>query len=244
MFGVEYELDLMPYWTKHYLDMKLDSYRIFLHKESGSIDPSLVRKFESLGFFVQCLDGPHSNGILRNLAITDYASHLPKDDFLVTADADEFQIQDYRFLLGKYDFVTGYLVDRYAGSLEECHKNPFIQYQWQEPFTKEVLKNFSPPYLRNTDWPYTRRNKILAARVGYETSFMGSHCMKYVPSNAVELKDQMVYHFAWRAASRRKLAVKSYFKTENLSEMFGGEVPPDCIGQLSRLRELDTMEVL
>jgi hypothetical protein len=235
LFGVDYDLDLLPAWSKYYLDMRLDSYKIFLHRENESVGENIKREFKALGFSIECIGGPQGNGILRKLVIGQYAGELPPEDFLVTADADEFQSMpqavsgaqlplppNYRELLKYKDIVSGYMVDRYADRLEASFGNPFLQYPHEEPLTREILKNFTPPWLRATAWPLTRRTKILATRAGYDVGHDGAHCLFSVPTNARLAENFMVYHFAWRESAKYKALVKSYYTKENLNEMFGG----------------------
>ena len=257
LFGVDYDLDIMPYWTKYYTDMKLDSYHVFLHREHKPVPSDVRREFIERGFSIETLDGPHGNGILRRLALGPYAASLPPDDLLVTADADEFQGAsclaesivigktrggntppiapiNYRELESRYDIISGYLCDRYADRLETCFMDPFDQYFHEEPFTREVLKNFTPPFLRKTEWAYTRRPKILAARAGYDVTYTGSHSLRNVPSAARMSEDHKVLHFAWRESAKAKLTVKTYFSSDNLNEIYGGEAPDDIIQKFNR----------
>lgn len=245
LFGVDFETDILPYWLKHYAAMKFDSYKVFLHREKGRIDDSLQETFRNAGFSIECLTGmPHANGLLRMTAMDNYTATLPPEDFLVTADADEFHLIDYRDVLREYDIVMGYLHDHYADKLEACRMDPFVQYPHTEEFTGELLKNFSPPYLRNTVWAHTRRTKVLAARAGEEVHFGGSHSMKAVPFDAAILDNVKVHHFAWRESARRKLAVKSYYFKENLDEMFNGNTPPEQAQAFNSLKIMEAIEVL
>lgn len=245
MFGVEYELDIMPYWTGHYTGFHFDSYHAFLHKEDGRISPDIQIEFKNLGFTIECIAGPQGNGNLRRLILGFYASTLPPEDFLVIADADEYQSMpdtnnvrdlmvgkdhvvlgpdrptplDYYGLLSHYDIIGGFLIDRYATRLEACYSDPFHQYPYEEPWTGKIQHNFTPAFLRRSEWLDTRRTKILAARAGYQTSYAGCHCMHLVPSEAKIMEDCKVYHFAWRESAKRKMAVKTYFTPENLREI-------------------------
>ena len=245
LFGVDYELDLMPYWIEHWVSHRLDRYKVFLHRESGVIDPAIIDTFKRAGFDVECLSGPHSNGLLRGCALSNYAANMDANDFLVTADADEYHLINYHDILStgvsqyapaKYDIVTGFMVDRYGDSLQACNKDPFDQYCYEEPFTKEILKNFTPPYLRNTAWPFTMRTKILACKAGMESTYAGSHTMKAVPSGARILTDRKVYHFAWRESASKKAAVKTYYSEDNLFELFAGKIPEKNIRHFKELK--------
>ena len=245
LFGVDYDLDLLPAWARYYLDMNLDSYKIFLHREHESVGENIKNEFKNYGFSIECVKGPQGDGVLRKLIIGHYAGTLPPRDFLVTADADEFQSMpqsvsgaqfplppNYRELLKDKDIVSGYMVDRYADRLEACFGNPFLQYPHEEPFTREILKNFTPPWLRNTTWPLTRRTKILAARAGYDVGHDGAHCLLSVPSGAGIANDFMVYHFAWRESAKFKALVKSYYTKKNVDEMFERKTVPDPLQAL------------
>ena len=243
MFGVEYELDLAPFWIKQWMDKRLDSYRIFLHKETGDIAREVVDIFTGSGFSVERIDGPHSDGKLRGLALSYHAGTLPPEDFLVTADADEFHFVDHRRLAEKCDIASGFLADRYADAtdvetaLQACRYDPMKQYPCEEDFTRDLMKGFAPPFIK-TEWPVVKRTKILMARAGHKVSYTGSHCMLETPSSAVISGDHKVTHFAWRESAKRKIACKSYFKKENLDEAFGHETPDDCRNKLSKLQEI------
>jgi hypothetical protein len=265
VFGVDYETDLMPYWSDYYAAMKFDSCHVFLHREKGNVPESVKKHFEDRGFSYTCIDGPHGNGMVRRCALERYALSLPRDDFFVVADADEFQSGphssghptillggfpvivgttsssplDYRSLAERYDLVSGLLIDRYTNRLEACHDDPFRQYQFEEPWSGNVENNFTPPFLRHTNWRPTRRTKILMARAGYAVSYVGSHNMYLVPASARIRTDCKVYHFAWRESAKRKLALKSYFSHDNLREIFNGEVAADSQRNYDRIHSAE-----
>jgi len=252
-FGVEFDLDIMPFWIEHYKKASFDSYHIFLHKESGEIGSNIKTEFKHHGFSVSTIDGPYGHGILQKLVLGQYADTLPPEDFLVIADADEFQsgpgagpipaggdlfigppapeLIHYRELLKHVDIVTGFMVDRYTHRLETCFMNPFRQYPYEEPFTKEILKAYTPPQLRKTEWPQTRRTKILAARAGYEVGYEGSHCLLQVLEGVRIAGDYKVYHFAWRDSTRNKLVKKAYYSQENCREIFNDEIEQEILDE-------------
>jgi hypothetical protein len=250
-FSSEYDLDIMPFWIEHYLKSRFDSYHVFLHRESGKPGDNIISQFKHHGFSVDCVDGPYGHGIAQKLHQGLYADKLPPDDFLVIADADEFQSEPgagpleagkdlligppapalipYRELLHHVDIVTGFMVDRYTHRLETCYCNPFRQYPYEEPFTKEILKSFSPPLFRKSEWPLTRRTKVLAARAGYEVAYEGSHCLMQVPEKVQIAEDYKVYHFAWRESVKKKTALKAYYSQDNCSEIFGDEITDEIL---------------
>lgn len=248
-YGVEYDMDLLPWWAPFYLDLRLDSYKLFLHQERGRIGKPLVSEFRNYGFSIKCIDGPQGNGLLRKIVLASYASGLPPDDFLVVADADEFQAGtipefhennfppsiNYREKCGQFDILTGFLLDCFdpLAKLVPCTCNPFKQYHVREEFTKEQLKIVIPPFLGKTAWPPTRRSKVLAARAGHEVSYEGNHCMLDVPASAaIDPVQYPVFHFAWLESTKRKLAVKTYYSRENLKEIFEGKPPEESLEYL------------
>jgi len=249
-FGVEFDLDIMPFWIEHYKKAVFDSYHVFLHKESGEIGSEIKSRFKQEGFSIETANGPFGHGILQKLHFNLYAGSLPPDDFLVIADADEFQSEPgagplkagddlfigppapslipYRELLKHVDIVTGFMVDRYTpNGLEACYINPFRQYPYEQYPADRILDNFTPPQFRSTQWPETRRTKVLVARAGYEVSREGNHCMMQVPEGAQIAENYRVYHFAWRESAKRKVEIKTYYSQENCREIFGGEISQD-----------------
>jgi len=250
-FGVEFDLDIMPFWIEHYKKALFDSYHVILHKESGEIGSDIKNQFKHHGFSVDTASGPYGHGTLQRLHFGLYADTLPPDDFLVIADADEFQsgagagqlqagegvflgppvpdLIPYREMLEHVDIITGFMVDRYTRRLEACYMNPFRQYPYEEPWTGEILKNFTPPNYRETEWLLTRRTKILAARAGFEVAYAGNHCLMQVPQRAQYAEGYKVYHFAWRESAKRKLVKKAYYTQENCQEIFGDEITQEIL---------------
>jgi hypothetical protein len=250
LVGVDYELDILPFWLKYYKERDFDTRKLFLHRETGRVPKNVIDEACEAGYEVECCDGPQANGMLRKLILGNYAASLPPDDYLVLADADEYQSAprtvprppgtfdymsvigpeapdpiDYRADLEKYDLVCGNLVDRYGKELSACYQDPFIQYPYEEYAPGDLLKGFTPPYLRKSKWPVTRRAKILAARCGAPLAYEGSHGTRYTPSDYRIAWNYRVVHFAWRESTKGKIAVKSYFNEKNLEEIFKGAIP-------------------
>lgn len=224
VIGIEYDLDLAEYWIRYYKKCGFDSYTVFLHHEDGAVPSCVFRKYVNEGFNVHIVDGKFSDGKLRMVHLQNFARNLDRHDFLVTADADEFQALpngepiDYRMFLGKYDMLRGFLEDRYSDEPEDCVGDPFLQYYYIENDTGEYIKTVYPSYLRDQVWQPTVRTKILAARAGESVNFTGSHTITIVQSSARILENCKVIHFAWRRGSVRKFKTKSYLK-ENKYEL-------------------------
>jgi hypothetical protein len=231
-FGVDYDMDLMPYWYYWYRDRHFDSYTVFLHRypdEVGSFD---VDTFKLHGFDVKIAPNvPYRDGRLQNTVLTNFVRTLPKEDFVVVADADEFQCQpgtivpiDYRKALLSVDMLSGYLCDFYGEHLDACTEDPFKQYPYTEPVENNILGNFHPPQVKAGPWPLTRRTKILAARVNQGVDYSGSHAMcEGLSTSRIDSGPYRVVHFPWRASFTKKIIEKSYFKTSLCREMGANE---------------------
>jgi hypothetical protein len=233
LVGIEYDMDLAAPWIKHYLDMRLDTYTVVLHRETGDIPQGIQSDYRNAGFRVLCADGPFSIGCARSAHLNNIADNLPKNDILVTADADEFQARfdgspiNYRYLMTQYDILHGLHEDRYSHCLENCYTNPFKQYPIAEKYTGEHIKVLKVSFIDEKNSPVLIRTKILAAPAGYPVEYKGSHCMKWVPQNAKICYDCKVIHFAWREGAARKLALKSYFTIDSLKEVYNNDIPKE-----------------
>jgi hypothetical protein len=236
--GVDFDLDLFYPFVRYYQARKFDSYTIFLHSEKGPIDPSIILDFENEGFDVRIAHGLFKEGLVRKVYFDNFARNLPENDFLVTADFDEFHCTknhdplDYRKLLEEYDVLYGYLADRHSNNFDEAHAADFRSLLFQYPFEDEdwntsPFRAFTPPWLHTKSWPIGFRHKIIAARAGVDMNFIGSHNINFVSHTDKLNGDLKIAHFAWREGAAKKLAVKSYFSIENLKEAFKGEVPAD-----------------
>lgn len=242
LYGVDYDMDLLLWWADYYLSMKLDSYTLFLNSQKHGYDvPKQIRDlFRGMGFRIHIVVGPVCDGVLRNIVLGRYASTLPPEDMLVTADDDEFQCSqrccpesrstleppDYRSLEQSFDIITGFMQDRYGSRIEACRSDPLEQYPFEEPFTGKLRNNFIPPFCSG-EWELLRRYKILACRAGYPVNFIGSHAMTEISSRARIVEEFKILHFCWREGSRSKMAEKTFFNAENLQDVYGGEVPAE-----------------
>jgi hypothetical protein len=229
--GVEYDLDLAPWWIPYYINRKLDSYTVFLHREKGLIPESAVKMYADAGFTVKCINGPYNDGLVCAVVMDNFARNLPPEDFLVIADGDEFQAMPdgvpipYRSCCLMHDVIHGLFEERYSSSLVNCVEDPFVQYQEVEPYTGEYYKTFAPPYLSAHEWPPTMRSKILAARAGEQIRFRGTHALYEMKASADVMFGCRVVHFAWRESAARKFALKSYYEKESIRWAFNGKMP-------------------
>lgn len=244
LVGIDYDLDLMIPWSRYYLDRKLDSYTVVLHRESGNIPDELQADYRNAGFRVLCADGPFSAGAVRCAMMNNIADNLPGDDILVTSDADEFQAMpdgspiDYRSIFRRYNMLHGLHEDRYAPTMEDCFGDPFDQYTLIEPYTGEYLKKACVPFIPPEHSPLLVRTKILGAPAGCPVEYKGSHCVKILPAFYRILFDCKVIHFAWRESSARKIALKYYYKKEGLSSVYKNRIPPELVDVYNTVNDI------
>lgn len=252
LLGVKFDTDLFSPFVRFYLARKLDSYKVLLHSEDGYVDHNLLSDFRNAGFKTIIVDGKFSNGKLRGEHFRNIARDLPDDDFLVTADFDEFHCTpdydplDYRKLLREYDVLCGMLADRYSSKLENAcvadFRSLLFQYSHEQtPWDSTPFLSFVPPWIKADNWPIGFRNKIIAARAGAEVNYVGSHNMIAVPHDARIKSDLKVVHFAWREASARKMATKSYFSHDSLQSVFSGCIPEEVEKEHFTTHKMETL---
>lgn len=229
--SVRYDLDLAYYWVRHYSGLNIDTFKVFLHEDNKEVNPSVIDFYRNNGYDVEVVGGPYTDGLIRKIVLENYARNLPPDDFLVTADADEFQYGncnpqhlggstiDYRRLEANFDIITGFLIDRYGTHLVNNCGDPVETYPLEEPWSRKFFNNFHPPYLHLEKFPYMRRTKVLAARCGIPVAFVGSHGLDEGSSNYRIDENYKVLHYAWRQRSIEKMALKPYYKRDHLENM-------------------------
>lgn len=228
LFCVDFDLDLLPFWTEHYLSFRFDDYNVWLNTQRNNTE-KLNYAFKYLserGFNVTIEHGQFVNGSLRAKVMEEYVSTLPKNDYLVTADSDEFQNMDgdYCSLIRQYDVVNGILVDRYDDTLHPASSSITpgrVRASLSDQFPHEgcVEQQIIYDYLNGdaSKWPVVRRSKIMAARAGIPVSFGGSHFafthrenIRYSPEHYT------VYHYTWRNSILERMGGKHYYKAAHL----------------------------
>jgi len=123
-FGVDYDMDLLPWWSQWYLDRKLSSYTVFLHRFPKAVASDTKEWFRKLGFDVNIAPcEPFNDANLKRKTIGDFVATLPRDDYVIAPDDDEFQCMpgsntpiDYSRECSRNDILMGCMIDRYAES--------------------------------------------------------------------------------------------------------------------------------
>ena len=266
-YGVDFDMDLLPYWCHWYRDRKFDSYTVFLHRYPDKVLEYDIEAFRLHGFDVRIAPcKPYTDGHIQKTILSPFASSLPQEDFLVVADADEFQCSpesilpiNYRKALKEYDMLFGGLCDFYGNSLEECLTDPFLQYPHMEPNEGALQSSFTPPWMPGADaqalpgcltwsmkkdnpWPATRRTKILAARCGAGVDFSGSHGTLEGSTNIKVDFGYRVAHCPWIASVTKKMLAKSYYDTALCGRVGAGN--EETLRERERLlREINSVPI-
>lgn len=217
LFCVDFDLDLLPHWIKHYIRYDFDDYHIWLHSPENSIH-RLRRAREDLsraGFMVHNVNGDFLDGSLRIKTVGQFDKILdPKRDKLVTADSDEFQKMplNYKTIAQEFDYIHGFLIDRYDDTLHSAAQGIDIdvQYLHEGQVIEEVIKDV--PQGHKSGWVHVKNDKILCAPAGSGVAFGGSHCFYDGPRDLVKWPASVpVLHYTWRDSIIQRMCGKRYF---------------------------------
>lgn len=216
LFCVDYDMDLAHEWVEHYRNFHFDKYVIWLHSPSSDIMllNQAKRFFRIKGFEVfDAGEVEFRAGKLRECVLEAYRQTLSPDDYLVTADSDEFQkVDNYREKILSHDLVMGELIDRYDDTLHNAL--PGIPLEQQFPHTgiveREVFR--SVPFEVRVYWPYVNKEKILASRADLPVAFGGSHMLLYMNRDIRYSAYHEVRHFTWRGTILERMSRKGYYR--------------------------------
>jgi len=211
---VDFDLDLIPHWIKHYNSFGLDSYKVWLHSPSDNKRNLLLActAFLNAGWAIEEVDSNRTFavGALRRELLWPYSCSLPKDDFLVIADSDEFQVlKDYRERLKEFPTIRGQLIDRWDKSLHVANLSSDLHDQY--PLVGEVWQevvNVSPEGTAK-EFHRVEKNKVCAFPAGSPGDYNGSHVLiPELPGNELRIP---VEHFTWRSTIIDRMCGKWYF---------------------------------
>lgn len=225
LLGVDIDLDILPIWIIHYKKFKCDSYFCFLHAKDNQDDNYLKAKYllENNGFKTQFVGGPFGDGNLRNNIFNAYLQNLNPQDYVMTADTDEFQDwwepEGVKEMLieNNIDFITGKLYDCFGEKLEDVKSYDLIQ---QYPYIIDNLEN-----VINVEGVPIRRDKICISKVWVPVCYIGSHDLNYhflPPEKRGMFRvrgDIRVLHFKWRGSLKKRLESKTYYKDHHVKKI-------------------------
>lgn len=240
LFGVDFDLDLLPFWMKHYEKLNLDDYFVCLHSQ----ERNKQKIFEALNFFKKhewnfevMASHRFGNGLLRSKYMQSVCARLDLKDFLITADSDEFQRWDWiegssdpRDLSERFDCIYGTLRDCYTVGLPEA--NPCEPLSLQYPRHGNIDDILAAratskvwPEASAYPWPRITRNKILGAYVSMNVDFLGSHLIHskmksntplQIPPEYSGYGPMTVDHYSFRASLFDRMRTKTYFDARHL----------------------------
>ena len=247
--------DLLDAWLAYYLSMRFESYTVFLNtRQLHEENLFTVRdRMKQSGVSVRVAIGPFNDGQLQSEVLREFSGTLPKDDFLVIADSDEFQTVP-RNAYGGYDVTRGVLVDRYADALIDAVTEPGRPVDCVSGLEalyphagniEELIRQDLPPQYCN-GWACTKREKICCTRAGYDVSYTGSHGFHpdfektILPSLRVDPVVYPVNHYTWRSGILRRMLGRSYRNAASawyVWKFFGGQgtdYPPELAGAIEK----------
>lgn len=233
LVGVDFDLDILPFWANHYASFNFDSYTVWLHSGTGNTARLVEAQklFDSFKWGTETISGAtFRNGKLRATILGAFTSSLPKHDAIVIADSDEFHAlpgHDYRTIVERYECVGGLLVDAYGSALSAC--NPceplWSQYPYSgclgEIFARRAERKEYPERLA-FPWPMTSREKIIASRCYVDVNLVGSHHIdgchtdRKIPDHLYSLEGFSVLHYSWRASLFDRMRTKTYYDARHM----------------------------
>lgn len=233
LYCVELDPDLRGHWTRHYLARNFDSYTVFLNTQSDNRDLLFETQdfFGDAGFCVRIATGPFGSGALRDSVLSEYASMLASNDFLVTADSDEFQAVPAD-AYGRYDVTNGGLRDCYADRLVPALDTQPLETQYPHRGNIEAkVKEALGDDCSRTWYPVTQK-KICCARAGYDIDYQGSHRFRkktgvqHVEPVDADPQIYNVDHYTWRPGVLDRILSRAYNSPATawyIWKFFGGQ---------------------
>lgn len=230
-------MDLIHHWIRHYQAFDFDDYSVTLNsqKENFRALDEAYSIFRAAGFSVSRNLGRFDAGKLRRQIMNLYCSGFDKNDFIVTADSDEFQNvkENYRDFASDYDIIYGKLVDRYDDTLHNADPDVPLssQYPYAADLEKIIIKTFRLP---PGAWIEMRKEKVLCSRVNIPVAFGGSHCVYPSHTELFAYHPDIfdVYHYTWRESIIPRMCGRHYFNAAMIwyvKEFFGLEDVPESL---------------
>lgn len=227
LFAVDFDLDLMPFFSEHYLDFGFDDYAVFLNSQIGNNAALLAAKayFEVRGFSAEIIDGDFQDGNLRQKVMSAYVSTLPANDFIVVSDSDELQAVPfaYREMILTNDLITGTLIDRWDSTLHDAITGVPLKKQY--PLAGYIDTILTAKSLVSAGKVVKcHREKIMAARCLMPINYVGSHGLDTDMKDVRVRTGYDIWHYSFRASYIQRMQNKSYYNQEYqdaIKQMFG-----------------------
>jgi hypothetical protein len=221
------DYDLINHWCEHYQRLQLDTYTAFIHADQNKKHPEVKEVLEKHGFKIGYGHGTWQDGKLRANVLNGFARALPQNEYIMTADSDEFQmwpnnnIREH-LLNGSVDAIQGVLIDRFDTTL---HNATSEELDSQFPLRH---RNLEGKFMSN-ETPISIRTHICIHKISMPVCFTGSHefnsSLKDVIGKHIVRGEIEILHFKWRDTIRERFKTKSYHAKDAdnlLKEFFRG----------------------
>jgi hypothetical protein len=233
VFSVDYDHDLLYPWIEHYLKFSFDTYKIFFHTMRDSSEEGFRNSFLYLikkrygnlvnGEFIEGTPD-FKCGNLRNQYIEKYKATLEQDDYMVTADSDEFQNLgcSYKEIILNHDCVCGKLVDRWGNTL--CRLDDGLSPE--QVYTNEgnFYASIGHRFASSDEMCFFGRSKIMAHRVSMPVNFLGSHILNgstdgKIPDTYTQSSGHKVYHYSFRSTFIDRMYNRYYYTSDDVYQV-------------------------
>jgi len=214
LFCVDFDMDLLIHWARHYRAFGYDTYTAYLHTNQDRTKEEMreIRDiFDRYGFSAFWTFGTFREGGLRIECLEPHRALLPPDDYLVVADSDEFHDANpatFKDIIRSHECVEGYLVDCWGEKLVDADPRLPLgeQYPHQGNFKEACgLEGVVHP----------NRRKILASRCSLAVNFIGSHTME--ERRVFRMPGRYhVLHYTFRSSLPERMCGKRYFRSMDL----------------------------
>ena len=221
LVSVQNDADLLPYFLEHYDNLGLDNNCIFLHDGNDAEDNELCGKaVTEMGFKLRHIPQSSSfgQGELRRVLMDNFTKVMNPEDYLLTANADEFQIwhEPPQLALEEgFDMVVGRLEDRFNDALTPI----------EEGATLEASFPISHPHLSKVLFPKKPRlrDKIVMAKAKIQVDYRKSISLD-VKMNGIRVTGEVpILHYKWRDGIFDRLRTRTDYTREeilNIREFF------------------------
>lgn len=231
-FCPKLDVDLLPFWVKHYIEYFFDRYAVIMHRVDGDDEQAEQAKMilHDAGFETGEVYGMYNNGELQEHYLKRFRDTLDKDDRQVIADSDEFHQMpfSYRELAKEYDIIDGSMVECWGDTLHDIM--PGVPLHVQYPHSGDIFGAILPNAVGG--WKFDPpKTKILSSKVSMPVALNGSHGMYPKPAHGTYTRfpDRLVHHYTCRPGYISRLAGKSYVPLWVITAMAGFfKLSPDC----------------
>ena len=240
LFSVRLDSDLIPFFIEHYKKLELDFYTVHLHLSGvEELDFEAHNVFLQHGFtvvpvpFADTLERPetaYAKAIPKDAPITlstwpgaykapmtlAYIKTMPKEDYLLPVDSDEFQMWEtspHDVAVSGVDFVRGVFVDRFDRRLKFADRALTLEENF--PYTHENLPKHLGVNLANT--------KIVLTLPHVPIDYSGAHEEKKIAGAHYKEWPHIipVHHVRWRPNIKERIEHRFYTPPDYAKKVLG-----------------------